>query len=242
MNTTIPKILTVAVGLTILSIGYNATRPAPRWPCNAPRNHDPGMDRDCGPGRRYLVVGASVALGQGASTTEAEWWLLACAALGGHWKNVAVPGYRASDEARSIAANPGYDVVIVLDGANDLIYGLAPEIPGQIERRLPEYFAAVLKMRSLVGWELPAEFLSEHEQREPHQRWGVMLHVLQPAPFGMPSANTTGYEDELRAIYAHMALLVDLDLSGADVDYRDLVHFGDRGQRIVANAIVEALR
>lgn len=219
--TAVPKLLFAATALTVVSVLANQLYPETRWPSNAPRNHDPGMSRDCGPGPRVLVVGASVALGQGASSINTEWWVLACEELGGYWKNVAVPGHRASDEVAQIQGNPGYEVVIVIDGANDLAFGLAPQVPGQIEKRLPRYLANVKEMRALRP---------------------DMVHVLQPPPFGVPSMSTLGYEEELRAIYARMASVVDLDLSDANVDYVDLVHFGDRGQRIVADAIVERLR
>lgn len=216
-----PKILFAAAAITAASYAANHLYPKTRWPCDAPRNHDPGMGRRCGPGDSYLVVGGSVALGQGATRTENEWWVLACQRLGGTWLNVAVPGFRAEDEARLISSNPGFDHVIVLDGANDLFHGLAPDVPGQIAKRLPAWWRGVARMRALRP---------------------DLLHVLQPAPFGRKSANTDGHEDELRAIYAQMSMWVDVDLSNATVDYVDAVHFGDRGQRIVADAIVERLQ
>lgn len=219
--TAIPKILFAAAAITAASYAANHLYPGTKWPCNAPRTHDPGVGLYCGPGPTTLVVGGSVALGQGASTLDHEWWVLACRQVGGYWYNAAIPGYRTRDEIQLIASNPGFDRVVVLDGANDLMYGLAPDVPGQIEKRLPQWWRNVAQMRTLRP---------------------DMFHVLQPAPFGMPSANTTGHEGELRAIYTQMAMWVDLDLSEANVDYVDLVHFGDRGQRIVADAIVERLR
>ncbi len=217
----IPRLIFAALVVTAASAAANHLYPETRWPNYAPVNHGPRVARDCGPGPSTLVVGGSVAYGVGASDADHEWWAIACDRLGGHWFNVAGGGNESSHEVGQIANNPGFDRVIVLDGANDLVLGLSPQIPGQIEKRLPRYAANVKRLRELRP---------------------DMIHVLQPAPFGMPSANTTGHEAELRAIYAQMARLVDLDLSAVDVDYLDLVHFGDRGQRIVADAIVEAIR
>lgn len=221
MNTSLPKLLFVAAAVTAASYAANHLYPETKWPNYAPVNHGPGESRDCGPGPSTLVVGASVAYGVGASDTDHEWWAIACRELGGYWYNAAGGGNLSEHEVAQIAGNPGFDRVIVLDGANDLVLGLSPQIPGQIEKRLPRWWRNVAQMRTLRP---------------------DMFHVLQPAPFGMPSANTTGHEGELRAIYAQMAMWVDLDLSDANVDYLDLVHFGDRGQRIVADAIVERLR
>ena len=221
MNTTRIKLLLVPAFLTACSVIYNHTRPVTRWPNYAPVNHGPGESRDCGPGPSTLVVGASVAYGVGASSTEHEWWVIACNQLGGYWYNAAGGGNESPHEVQQIARNPGFDRVIVLDGANDLVLGLSPQIPGQIEKRLPRWWRNVAQMRTLRP---------------------DMLHVLQPAPFGMPSANTSGHEDELRAIYAQMAYWVDLDLSELPVDYLDLVHFGDAGHAKVAAAIVERMR
>lgn len=221
MNTALSKALFASVALTLGATAANHLYPETRWPNYAPVNHAYGMSLDCGPGPSVLVVGASVVYGVGASSTDHEWWVLACRELGGYWYNAAGGGNLSENEVSQIAWNPGFDRVIVLDGANDLVLGLSPQIPGQIEKRLPRWWQNVAKMRELRP---------------------DMFHVLQPEPFGIPSANTSGHEDELRAIYAQMALWVDLDLSNANVDYLDLVHFGDRGHRIVADAIVERLR
>ena len=221
MNTTLSKALFASVALTLGATAANHLYPETRWPNYAPVNHAYGMSLDCGPGPSTLVVGASVAYGVGASSTEHEWWVLACHALGGYWYNAAGGGNESPHEVQQIASNPGFDRVIVLDGANDLVLGLSPQIPGQIEKRLPRWWRNVAQMRQLRP---------------------DMLHVLQPAPFGMKSANTTGHEDELRAIYAQMAYWVDLDLSELPVDYLDLVHFGDAGHAKVAAAIVERMR
>lgn len=69
-----------------------------------------------------------------------------------------------------------------------------------------------------------------------------MLHVLQPVPMGAPCPCTAGHEAKLRAVYDRMAEVADVDLPRLDVDYLDLVHFGDRGHQLVADAIVERLR
>lgn len=207
--------------VVIVSYSANHFYPETKWPNFAPVNHGPYESRYCGTGKSTLVVGASVAYGVGASDADHEWWVLACERLGGYWYNVAGGGNLSENEIPQIKNNPGFERVIVVDGANDLMLGLSPQIPGQIEKRFPKYYNNVQEMRKLRP---------------------DMFHVLQPEPFGMSSANTSGYEKELREIYARMALLVDLDLSRADVDYLDVVHFGNHGQKMMADAIVSALQ
>lgn len=221
MSAPIPKALFASVVLTLASVAANHLYPETHWPNEARVNHGPGESRDCGPGPSTLVVGASVAYGVGASDTEHEWWVIACHALGGRWFNAAGGGHMSWNEVTQIRDNPGYDRVVVLDGANDLVLGLWPSIRGQIDVRYPRWKANIDAMRAMRP---------------------DMLHVLQPIPFGVPCPCTAGHEAELRSVYDRMAAVADVDLSRLDVDYVDVVHFGDRGHGLVADAIVGVMR
>lgn len=200
---------------------------ANHWPARADAtvrhgNHDGAryVELDCGPGPRVLVLGGSVANGWGASALDREWWAQACRRAGGVWRNAAQPARRVGDEIRQADAHAafGAEVTIALDGANDLILGLAPQIRGQIERRVEAYRVGARELR----------------------RRGVVV-VLQPIPLGGPSLQTAGYEARLREAYREMAREADVDLSALAVDYLDVVHFGDAGHAALAEALTAAI-
>lgn len=218
MNTLTPKILTAAAGLTLLSAAYNATRPVAEPSVCAPPTWTT-RDLDCGPGPRVLVIGGSVALGWGASDLAHTWWALACARVGGQWRNAAQPAARVDPQEIEQAIREdrwGADLVIELSGANDLVYGLAP-LAGQPTKRVGRWLVSHAWLRGIVGPRL--------------------LTVIQPAPVGAPLWETGGVEDEARSAYAWMAMVGDVDLSALEVDYVDAVHFGDAGHARVADAI-----
>lgn len=218
----LPKILFSAAVVTAAATVAN------HWPVRVDTtvrsgNHAPDVTRDCGPGPRVLILGGSVANGWGASDMAHEWWVLACQRVGGTWRNVAVPAARVADELRQYrAAAWDADVVIALDGANDLVLGLAPQIRGQIEHRVEVYRAGVAALRREIGPRL--------------------VVIAQPLGLGKPALQTVGHEAELAAAYARMRALADVDLGGLEVDFRDLTHFGDVGQVVVAGAVVRDLR
>lgn len=220
MNTRTTKIATIGLGLTVLSYAANHLYPvAPPTVCPPPAWTQ--RELDCGPGPRVLVVGGSVALGWGASGFEQTWWVQACRRVGGTWRNAADAAKTAGDALAQMEANRGFapGTTLALVGANDLVYGLAPAIAGQLDARLVRFISSATALRAA----------------------GATV-ILQPIPLGAESFEASGHEDEIRAAYATMAQVADVDLSLLPVDYVDLIHFGDRGQRIVADAIVERLR
>jgi hypothetical protein len=187
-------------------------------------NHGAGVEIDCGPGPRVLVVGGSVANGWGASSMDREWWVLACHELGGTWRNEGAPAAHTEQETKQLerAVGFGANVVIEMTGANDMIHGLAPMIRGQFGARVERFWRNHERIRALAG---------DH-----------LLTVLQPIPLGAPTWETRGFEPQIREAYAAMGVVADLRLEVAPVDYLDAYHFGDHGHELVADAVVRAVR
>lgn len=179
--------------------------PPPSW-------HAP-VGMDCGPGPDVLIVGASVALGWGVDDLADTWWAQLCRITGGRYLNLAVPATLVADHLEVLRERGGANVdrIIAIAGANDLVLGLAPAIPHQVERRTRRLQAGLRALDDRPG----------------------VLAVLQPAP--------QGYDAEVRRAYAEMAREVDLDLSALPVDYVDRIHFGRAGQASLARAIAEVM-
>jgi len=140
---------------------------------------------DCGPGPRVLIVGASVALGWGGDRLDETWWVRLCHMTGGSYTNLAVPATRMADHLEVVReTRGGFDRVLVVTGANDLVLGLAPGVRGQMARRVGEFDL----------------------QAQAAQGSGV-LRVLQPSPQGYGEEVRAAYAEMAREVDLDLSAL-----------------------------------
>ena len=154
-----------------------ALYPPPPW-------HAP-ITADCGPGPRVLIVGASVALGWGVDRLDETWWVQLCRITGGNYTNLAVPATRVADHLEVLRGlDQRFDRIVAIAGANDLVLGLAPAVPHQVDRRLSAARRGFAELRGV----------------------GVAT-VLQPAPQGYDAEVRRAYAEMAREVDLDLSAL-----------------------------------
>ena len=154
-----------------------ALYPPPPW-------HAP-ITADCGPGPRVLIVGASVALGWGVDRLDETWWVQLCRITGGNYTNLAVPATRVADHLEVLRGlDQRFDRIVAIAGANDLVLGLAPAVPHQVDRRLSAARRGFAELRGV----------------------GVAT-VLQPAPQGYDAEVRRAYAEMARSVDLDLSAL-----------------------------------
>ena len=213
---------------------------------------------------RVLVLGASVAYGAYASTLETTWLALVARDLRADVVAAARPGRRSAHEVAAYdehAARENPELVVLVDGLNDLTLGETASTESALKRRPLATHSGDFGERVRVYLH-NVDALAERCARDGRE----LVVVLQPAPFAKPwpsryerrileLGEAWGTIGDFQASYATWrAVLSQWDLEGRlrfvdasavfrdhQTTFADFYHFGDAGHLQLARAIVQAI-
>lgn len=199
-----------------------------------------GLQHVPGPGRRVLVLGASVAGGVYASAASRTWFYQVAKTKGWYLTVCAAPGWRTDQESAGLrlhgaAVRP--DLVVTLDGLNDILFTSDDASADTYVRRI----AMMDNFCSMLGAEFVAVLQPSLAERDPMS--DVERHLLPPA--SCQAADTLRRYRMIRAgLAASGVRWIDASraLNGpTHTVFTDAWHFADPGHAMLAEFLIGRL-